>query len=136
MAVQAVWNLANLAEDEGDPVQDIMALAKPIDLSKDVATLNDELTGLLKFEARIHDEHGVECERKWSPQHDGCHLCPYYRGDEQQGWEGALCRLGRKQDDKLAEIEERKALDETAKHVEAVMLADALDELAEALLPV
>lgn len=113
-----------------------MALAKPIDLTKDVATLNAELTVLLGSEARIHDEHGVECERKWSEDHDGCHLCPYYRGDEANGWEGVLCRIGRQQDDKLAEIEERKALDETAKQVESIMLADALDELAEALLPV
>lgn len=132
MAVRAVWNLGDLSlEDEGeDPVQDIMALAKPIDLSKSTAQLNEELSRLMKQEARLSDVHGVECERKWGADHS-CYDCAFYRGDDTEGHEGVLCRLGRRQEDKVEEIETRHALDETAVNVETVMLREECEELAD-----
>lgn len=138
MATRANWNLSSLdLGDEGDPVQDIMAIAKPIDLSKSVPELHADLQRLAAREGRLSDSHGLECDRKWQPD-TSCYDCPYYEGHDMTSdkLKPILCRLGREQEDKLAEIDARRELDETVVVIEQAIERDELEELADLALPI
>lgn len=133
--VQANWHLRGLdLSDDGDPVQDIMALAKPIDLSQDHARLTERLSRLLAMEGRVYDRTGVECEIKWVEGGDklSCSTCPHSKAEAPDGGGpvGTICRLG---------LDQEKVLDQLARHAEIealedlamrALLADECEELA------
>lgn len=135
MGVQANWHLRGLdLADDGDPVQDIMQIAKPIDLTQDRARLSDDLQRSLASEARIYDRTGVECEIKWR---DGgntlsCSTCLHSKAHTPDGGGtlGTICRLGLRQErtlDQLARHAEIEALEDMA---ERMFLAEECEELA------
>lgn len=130
MSVRANWNLAGLNDGSDSPVVDIMALAKPIDLSKDVPALNVELARLMQQEANLFDREAVECDLKWQPG-NSCYTCPMFEPEAEGSAMNALCRLGRRQEDKLGEIARRRELEELETAAVRQLLADECEELAE-----
>jgi hypothetical protein len=109
-AVRANWHLDALDLTDDDPMQgDIADFAKPIDLSKSVAELRDEMQVLVRKEGR-YARNGLTCDMKWTQDGpDGeeharnpCYTCPQYTDVvEDMTSRGLLCTLGRKQNDVL-----------------------------------
>jgi hypothetical protein len=133
--IRANWHLRGLdLSDDGDPVQHIMDIAKPIDLSEDRAKLSEQLSRLLKMEAVVYDKHGVECDIKWS--HNGrrppCLTCPHSKAEAPDGggYLGTICRIGRKQIRVLDQLDRHTEVEALEDMAEAAFLADECEELA------
>lgn len=99
MAVKADWHHGALAAaPEGDPFEcaPIEEIGVPIDLSKDVATLSEELGALMRREGRLY-EAGATCAIK-DRADTTCHGCPLAgrTGDDARN---ALCEIGRRQEE-------------------------------------
>jgi hypothetical protein len=136
VSVRANWHLRGLdLSDAGDPVHDIMALAKPIDLTADKARLNDELARLLHREQNVSVNTGVECEIKWLDGGNklGCSTCPHSKAAAPDGGGplGAICRIGLAQERTLAQLAAHTEVEELERMAAQAFLADECAELAE-----
>jgi hypothetical protein len=112
--VQTNWHLGDLSlPDDTDPMGEIAELqsGSVIDLSRDVAALEEDLAATLRRESRVFNRSGFECRLKWAKSHKlmggakhSCFTCPHYRG--------VICRIGREQEGLTTELEILRRKDE------------------------
>jgi hypothetical protein len=123
--VQTNWHLGDLSlPDDTDPMGEIAELqsGSVIDLSRDVAALEEDLAATLRRESRVFNRSGFECRLKWAKSHKlmggakhSCFTCPHYRGDlrgEQNDDRAVICRIGREQEGLTTELEILRRKDE------------------------
>jgi len=103
-SVKADWFVGDFtSEDEPDPFSETAAdLGTPIDLEDEEAVLEARLRRLLRREGNLLDS-GISCSIK-SSAHTCCHACPISKAQSRQDAIGALCRLGREQEQVLTSL--------------------------------
>lgn len=135
--VKATWNIASLALDDDDPMQDIADMGRAVDLTRTDDEIATDLQQTMRIEHVLQQAHGTTCELKDKANDPPCWTCPVFRSDSSPA--GRLCAIGRKQADLLREAETVRRL---RHHALAAELADAVltepvleaRELAQALL--
>jgi hypothetical protein len=137
-AVKANWHLDALDLSDDDPMQgDIAHFGKPIDLSKSIPELREDLRYMVRKEARYHN-NGLSCDLKWTApgpsgpyQRNPCYTCPHYQDEAtitDDNHMHLLCRLGRQQNDALDML---GALVDVQRKLDAELVAAHEREVAE-----